>query len=320
MRILIARAENLCLDLSGIFPSLPEIFKRGFHVTLKSVVALLAFCLPAASALASPDLSQYPLRVQVFRDHASNHYWDGMYDYSHGHGKANLIDGTLTNAMVYEFRCDGHPTSSEADETYPARWKKPGTEIELLMGRVGSEHITKCSLAVTLKPYVYHVRDGSLITMTQEEWAAWQARSAESKEARMPMDTDYAHYPVKVSLLHLELGEHLAHIYSGVGQGNVLDAQGVPHGVDFAIHCPVQVHESPEGRYYRGRWDVESHQLTILLHSYEDPSKFATCTLKTVMHNDVYLRTAAGIEAVSVAKYQETHKPEVASNTPAGGQ
>ncbi|MFC6647256.1 hypothetical protein ACFQBQ_17100 [Granulicella cerasi] len=279
------------------------------------VLASLTLLLPACpAAFAAPNPADYPLRIVVMKDHASNHYYDGMYFYSHGRGKANLFDGARVNAMEYQFRCEGHPTSNEADEFYPARWKKPGVELEMLMGEIGSSHVSKCTLQVAMKPYVYRVHDGSIETLTQEQWANRQQRAAEASAAMTPADTDYAHYTVKVSLLHLELGERSAYLYSGSAQGNVYDANGVPHAADMSVRCPVRVHENPDGRFYRGKWSVPDQELTILLHNYDDPSKFATCTLRAHTTNEVYVRTAAGIQAVSLEKFHSL--PQAAANVP----
>ena len=42
------------------------------------------------------------------------------------------------------------------NEFYQARWKKPNRKLEILMQRIGSDHVDKCELDVALKqvPYI----------------------------------------------------------------------------------------------------------------------------------------------------------------------
>ena len=97
----------------------------------------------------TPD---FPLRVHFFV--ARGNYHNGSYD---GLGRADLLaPGAAPQGMDVTFEC-GEPftPNGQRDEAYPARWKKPNKELEILMQEIGGSTTHKCTLKIDFKPKPY---------------------------------------------------------------------------------------------------------------------------------------------------------------------
>jgi len=272
----------------------------------------------AAPAFAAPkNPADYPLRVHIYRTHWSTGT-EGPYIYEyynagyHGYGRANLTDGPQTNAMEYTFECDTHFLKSDTGETYPARWKKPGHSIEMLISTIGSDKMQSCQLKVTLKDTVYYKRNGELISLTQAEYKARQADGAAREAAVKDVDADVSHYPMSLTLLTVDWSGTTNGMHHGSGQGNLIAGSQVS-AVDMALACPATIHTTAEGRYYHARWIKEGSEMQILLHKAGDPTAAATCNVKASLHTDAYVLESAGVlKAVSQDKYRSLQTPEKA--------
>jgi len=141
------------------------------RIFLSSLTAFAASALFSTSALAgSPNVADYPLRVHVVQNSNRTHYHDRMVDYVDGEGRADLYESGQPRGFDYGFRCDDRVRLSEGYETYPARWKKPGRELEILqpvMGKPGA--VWACNLKVEMKGSSVFVRHNGLV---EEEPAA----------------------------------------------------------------------------------------------------------------------------------------------------
>jgi hypothetical protein len=273
--------------------------------------------LPIKASAAPRSIADYPLRVHVYSTHWGRNYSAYYYgvDYGyHGYGRANLEDAANVNAMDYTFDCDMHFMRSDSNEAFPARWKKQNHEIEMLVGIIGSDKTETCRLDITLKDTVYRRINGSTVSLTQAEFKAREANEAARAVALAPSDTDINHYPLKLSLLDVNWSERSAGIYSGLGHGNIFGDQG-PRAVDIAFSCPVKVAVTPDGRFYHGKWTADGTQMDILLRKIGDPTAAATCSLKTVVHEDAYVLESAGVlKAVSQERYKAMQPAESATS------
>ena len=100
-----------------------------------------------ASTAPNPD---YPLHIRVL----SNQRTHNRFGY-HGFGRADLLGPTI-RGMDYTFDCErGFMHNEHRDEFYQGRWKKPDQKMEILIQKVGSDHVEKCTLEVTLKDAPY---------------------------------------------------------------------------------------------------------------------------------------------------------------------
>jgi len=95
----------------------------------------------------NPD---FPLHLRILRNRWN--YVGGAYE---GFGRADLL-GDKPTGLDYTFAC-GEPFlhNAQPSEFYQARWKKQDQKLEILMQKVGSDHLQKCELKVTLKPEPY---------------------------------------------------------------------------------------------------------------------------------------------------------------------
>jgi hypothetical protein len=283
-------------------------------------ILLLLTLACAGQGLAAPrNIDNYPLRVHIYDKHQHRNRRFHAYI---GHGRGNIIEGDQINGMEYSFDCLNHFLDSETDEYYPAKWKKPGFSIELLMGVIGSDSQTRtCELKVALRDYAFARINGKLVHLSPDEYKSRELARVERAQALTPRDTDPAHYPVELSLLNLHWIEDVNGLHGGSGQGNLKTPTGLA-AVDFSIQCPVIIQTTPEGRYYRGQWVDQDHEMTLLLGNLRDPGADATCDVTTNIHTDVYVRQSAGIiKAVSQEEYARTQKqvaagPGVSPTTP----
>jgi len=77
----------------------------------------------------------------------------------HGWGTANLSDPAgqaHPQGAEFSYNCTyGFLTNTQISGYYQARWMKPGSELEVLLQRPGSDKVDKCSVQVTMKAQVY---------------------------------------------------------------------------------------------------------------------------------------------------------------------
>jgi hypothetical protein len=79
-----------------------------------------------------------------------------------GWGTANLFD-PATNAprqgASFQYECNyGFMPNSQLQTYYQGHWVEPGSKLEILMQRPGSDKVDKCVLQVSLQPQPYPER------------------------------------------------------------------------------------------------------------------------------------------------------------------
>ena len=100
-----------------------------------------------ASTTPNPD---YPLHLRVLSQGERVHNRFGV----HSFGRADLL-GNPVRGVDYTFDCYTAFLHNASGEFYQGRWKKPDQKIEILIQRVGSNHVDKCELNVTMKAEPY---------------------------------------------------------------------------------------------------------------------------------------------------------------------
>jgi hypothetical protein len=127
-----------------------------------SFSGLAASAVFSTAALAGgTNVADYTLRVHIVQNGNRTHYHDRVMDYVDGEGRGDLYENGQPRGFDYGFRCDDRVRLSPGYETYPARWKKAGRELEILqpvMGKPGA--MWACNLKVEMKDMVYIRRNG----------------------------------------------------------------------------------------------------------------------------------------------------------------
>jgi hypothetical protein len=118
---------------------------------MKTALLLLAFfgtvAFPDSPATqANPD---YPVHVQVLRTKANEDKYG-----AHGFGRGNIL-GPPLKGIDFTYYCATPFLNNGPTEFYQARWKKPEQKLELLMQRIGSNHLDKCEIDISYKPMPY---------------------------------------------------------------------------------------------------------------------------------------------------------------------
>jgi hypothetical protein len=123
------------------------------------------------------NLGDYPLRVHIFQLSTHSHYRNQLLNYVDGEGRANLYENGQPRGFDYSFRCSERLMTSAGYETYAARWKKPGREIEVLMpvmGKPGS--MDSCNLELQLKDGAYYRHNGVVDEEPAATFKAWMEK------------------------------------------------------------------------------------------------------------------------------------------------
>jgi hypothetical protein len=141
---------------------------RAFFFALSGLAGclMLAIAVPAGGRTAA----DYPLRIQVLDVNWHSHYnQNRVLDFVDGEGRANLFENKEPRGFDFGYTCNERFRGSMGYETYMARWKKPGRELEILVPVMGKPGVgDACVLKVDMKDTVYFKHNG----MTGEEPAA----------------------------------------------------------------------------------------------------------------------------------------------------
>ena len=147
------------------------------HLFGALAAAACFLCVPALLE-ARPQISEYTLRVHIYGTN-----WNRNSSGYHAFGRANLFDEQgVPHGVEFTYDCQDHLMASTATEAYPARWKKPGKRLEVLMPSddipEGGRPLrpVRCSLDVTLHDFVYLLLpNGKLVEVSKD---VYQARPA----------------------------------------------------------------------------------------------------------------------------------------------
>jgi hypothetical protein len=121
------------------------------------------------------NLAEYPLRVHIYQFNGYSHYAYRTVDYVDGEGRANLFENGEPRGFDFKYRCSERLRGSAGFETYPARWRKQGKQLEILLPQFGkTDSFDSCDLDVLMKSdTVYHRHNGLMgeePAATYKEW------------------------------------------------------------------------------------------------------------------------------------------------------
>jgi hypothetical protein len=143
-----------------------------------------AVLVPAARA-GDHSPADYPLRVHIFQFNSHSHYYRpgggpyGTLENVDGEGRANLYENGEPKGFDFSYECGTRIMTSEGYETYMARWRKPGRELEVLLPVLGGKPgaMNECDLKVALKEdSAYYRHEGLLNEEPAAKFKDWMVR------------------------------------------------------------------------------------------------------------------------------------------------
>ena len=161
-------------------------------------LAGFAVCVLLSTAvLAARNPADYPLRINIFQHSSYSHYWGlgGVRSLNavDGEGRANLFENGEPRGFDFRYQCDNRMMNSAGNETFRARWKKPGTELEMLLPAMAGT----CTLKVEMKDGIAFVRrkDGALIEVPAAKFKEWMVKHEYDPEHGKEVPTEPAPEP-----------------------------------------------------------------------------------------------------------------------------
>ncbi len=143
--------------------------RRVLTLCLSTIVA--SFLVSNSALAGSRNPADYPMRVQIFHFNAYSHYYrpgggiSTSLDDVDGEGQANFFEGSDVHAFDFSYHCTQRLMATPGFETYMARWKKAGRELEILLPVMGGKpgDMNGCDLKVNVKADSVYVRHNGLI-------------------------------------------------------------------------------------------------------------------------------------------------------------
>jgi hypothetical protein len=139
------------------------------------IACLLAF--PITLSAESKNPADYPLRLHIFGRNQTTFYHNRMEDEAKGDGRANLYENGTAHAVDFSYECSEKVRASFGYETYPAKWKKPGKELVVLMPVFGkSNAYFTCDFKTDSKDSAYATSKNGLISITPDQYKTWMVK------------------------------------------------------------------------------------------------------------------------------------------------
>lgn len=146
---------------------------RFVRLSLLPALLLVAAGLHAESK----NIADYPLRIHVFgRSETTFYHWQSVEN-AKGDGRANLFENGEAHGVDFSFDCPEKLRASFGYETYPARWKKAGKDLVVLLpvfGQTG-KYFT-CDLKTDVKDFAYMKHNGHMGEEPVAEFKAWMVK------------------------------------------------------------------------------------------------------------------------------------------------
>jgi hypothetical protein len=160
----------------------------------RRICRLFANLSMAAIALAGgKNLGDYPLRIHVFGRSETTFYHMRAAEESKGEGRANLFENGEPRGMDFQFDCSRRLMASSGYETFPAKWKKPNQQLEVLIPEFGKENsYSTCTFKVQMKDFAYLRRNGVMNTETVAAFKEWMIKHNYDPEHGKTMPTQSA--------------------------------------------------------------------------------------------------------------------------------
>ena len=142
-------------------------------------LCVVVFLMMSASAMHgdSKNIADYTLRIRIYSKDSTTFYHNRMEEESKGEGRGNLFDGDDVHGVDFNFACDEKFKASFGYETYPAKWKKPGKVLTVLLPIFGkSNSYFTCNFSTDVKDFVYDRHNGRMSSEPEPRYKAWMVK------------------------------------------------------------------------------------------------------------------------------------------------
>jgi hypothetical protein len=143
------------------------------------VVGFAGLCVTSIAVhAAGHNAADYPLRVHIFQFNGHSHYYERSLERVDGEGRADLFENSQPHGFDFSYTCSERLMASPGFETYPARWKRRGQTLEILLPVMGkSGAFDSCELKVSLKDdTAYYRHNGGLDEEPASAFKAWMEK------------------------------------------------------------------------------------------------------------------------------------------------
>jgi hypothetical protein len=140
-------------------------------------VLFLFLVTAGVAAFAGKNLADYPLRIHIFNRSETTFYHMRAEEEARGEGRANLFENSEARGVDFQFDCPKRLMASSGFETYPARWKRPNEQLEVLIPEFGKQNsYSTCTFKVQMKDFAYFRRNGILRTEPVAAFKEWMVK------------------------------------------------------------------------------------------------------------------------------------------------
>jgi hypothetical protein len=143
------------------------------------VANALFLCLFVSAGLhaESKNAADYPLRIHILGRNETTFYHNRYAEEAKGEGRANLFENGEAHGVDFSFDCSEKLKASFGYETYPAKWKKPGQELTVLLPVFGkSNTYFTCNLKTDVKDFAYATHDGKMTSESVADFKKWMVK------------------------------------------------------------------------------------------------------------------------------------------------
>ena len=305
------------------------------RISSLSFVALVFALLASMPGFAAKNPADYPLRVHIFSHNSFSHYagYAGIRTLNDvdGEGRANLYENSQPRGFDFQFNCEERLMNSMGYETYPARWKKPNVEMELLLPVSGKT----CRFRVAMKDGIaYYKHDSNFGEEPAEKFKAWMTKYQYDPEhgkdtITKPTETaasslNPSDFPLRVHIFAHNGVSHYAtpqqagpEVVEGEGRANLYEGSQ-PRGLDFSYRCQTRLMDSMGYETYLARWKTRDKELEIM-----QPAVDKTCIINVAMKEHVaYTNESGQVQLESAADFKQwmdknQYDPEHGKDLPA---
>jgi len=143
------------------------------------VVGMMMAAMSPRLAAESKNPADYPLRLHIFGRSQTSFYYSRMrsLDETQGDGRANLYENSEARGLDFNYQCSYKIRASFGYETYPARWKKQGKTLVVLLPVFGqSGKFFTCEFNADMKDFAYAQGRDGLRSEPVPEFKLWMQR------------------------------------------------------------------------------------------------------------------------------------------------